>query len=130
MHQNRKGASRRNPASYFITGGTMEEKLSQLLGSLEYAELVKLQRDLSSGGLFFQGVIDKKVHEVETAHRKLCASCGKEMHVERDDLYTLVFGEKTIRKKASFCGIDCLENFTEVLKDHKMASMRAVNRRL
>jgi hypothetical protein len=108
----------------------MEEKLLHMLGALEYSDLLKIQRDLSSGGLFVQNVVDRKLRELETTHRKLCATCGKEMHVETDDVYTLVFGERTIKKKASFCGIDCLENFTDVLKDHNLASLRTTNRRL
>lgn len=108
----------------------MEEKIKKIIGALEYAELLQLQRDLDSGAFFMQQIVNQKVREIETISRKICATCGKDMHAEKDEMYTLLFGEKTIKKKASFCGIDCLENFTEILKDHRFASLRNINRRV
>jgi hypothetical protein len=102
----------------------MEDKLLQILSTLEYAEILRLKRDIDSGALLFQHVLNRKITELETSHRKHCAACGKDLQVERDDVYTLVFGEKTIRKKASFCGIDCLESFTTVIKDTKFEQFR------
>lgn len=108
----------------------MEEKITKILGTLDYSELIRIQKDLESGGLFLQQLVTQKVREVETTNRKFCASCGKDMQTEKDDIYTLLFGEKTMKKKASFCGIDCLESFTDMLKEHKTASLRTINRRL
>jgi hypothetical protein len=102
----------------------MEEKLQQLLNSLEYKDLLQLQRDLKSGALLTQHVVNKKLNEVETSHRSFCASCTKNMNVERDDVYTLVFGDKTIKKKASFCGLDCLHEFTKNIQADRVQQFK------
>jgi len=91
---------------------------------MEYQDLVKLKNEVNSGGYLLKNIVNKKVHEVETTHRKICASCGKEMNLEIDDPYTLLFGEKTIRKKASFCGMDCLHEFLGVIKFNKNKSLQ------
>jgi hypothetical protein len=97
----------------------MEERLQQLLNSLEYKDLLHLQRDLKSGALLTQHVVSKKLNEVETSHRSFCAGCTKNMNVEKDDVYTLVFGDRTVKKKASFCGLDCLHEFTKNIQEEK-----------
>lgn len=96
----------------------------KLLGSLEYSELNRLKRDLDSGALLMQHIVNSKINEVETSNRAFCAGCSSTISKGKDEIYTLVFGETTIKKKASFCGMDCLNNFIDVLRQDKEESMR------
>ncbi len=108
-------------------GIKMEEKIYALLQNLDYAELKKLERDLQSGAYIFKSAVKRKVFALENEHKKVCASCGKKLKLEIDDAYTLLFGEQTIRKKASFCGMDCLDEFTSFLKVQKQNSLMNSN---
>ncbi|MGM5483832.1 MAG: hypothetical protein ACQER9_02850 [Nanobdellota archaeon] len=102
----------------------MDEKITRLLGSLNYDELLRLQRDLSSGGLYLNHLVNKKIQEVETSGRSVCASCGCDFEESKTSPYTLVFGENTIKKKASFCGLDCMEDFLRDLRRDRVDVMR------
>lgn len=96
----------------------------KILGSLEYSELQRLKRDLDSGGLLTQHVVNSKINEVETSNRSFCASCTRSLVPDKNEIYTLVFGENTIKKKASFCGMDCLHDFLTVLRQDKEDLLR------
>lgn len=96
----------------------MEDKLTKMLGNLEYSELQKVKRDLDSGSLLIKHLVEKKIAEVETSDRSLCASCGSIMSKENSEIYTLLFGAQSVRKKASFCGTDCLHEFLGQLNDN------------
>ena len=95
----------------------MEDKLLKLLGSLDFTELQKVKRDLDSGSLLFKHIVNQKIAEVEHSDRHVCASCGAMMSKEKHEVYTLLFGAQSIRKKASFCGTDCLQDFLEDIRD-------------
>ena len=101
----------------------MKEKLSKMLDNLEYEDLLKLKVDSEMGSRFYQEAVTQKLDEVELQHRKVCASCGASMNAKHD-AYTLLFGEQTIRKKASFCGMDCLQEFLTVLNVTKVNSLK------
>jgi len=102
----------------------MEDKIKTMLGALSYNELMTLKRDVDSGALLLQHIVNSKVNELEHEHRKFCANCNKELSLNIDDVYTLVFGDKTIKKKATFCGTDCLNSFINILQDEKLDLMR------
>jgi len=88
----------------------MENKIKLLLDSMEYEDLLKLKDDLIVGSPIYKKLVFDKLQEIETSHRSVCASCGGKVN-SKSDAYTLLFGERTIRKKASFCGMDCLQEF-------------------
>ena len=102
----------------------MEEKVKKLLGALSYSELISLKRDVDSGSFLLQHMLNSKLNELEHSHRKFCANCNKQVSTEIDDVYTLVFGDKTIKKKATFCGTDCLNSFIQFLQDEKLNTLR------
>jgi hypothetical protein len=105
----------------------MEEIINKMLGIMEYKDLIKLKKEVNSGGYLLQNLVNQKLNAVENEHRKVCASCGKELNLSIDDPYTLLFGEKTIRKKASFCGLDCLHEFLGILNMNKFKSLQKEN---
>ncbi len=102
----------------------MEDKILKLFGNLEYAELHKLKRDLESGAYLMQHLVNKKITEVETKNRSFCAGCNSVLTPNKDDIYTLIFGETTIKKKASFCGTDCLNEFLLNIRRDKDEQLR------
>lgn len=101
----------------------MDDKLNRLLEGLEYGELLKLKKDLESGAYLMRHILNMKIHDVETKDRKICASCSKPLESGKEEIYTLLFGTN-IKKKASFCGMDCLHDFLIDVKQNKEALLR------
>ena len=97
----------------------MDYRLRDVIDSLDYNELVKMKKDLEYGGLHLKSFINKKIQEKESHHSKSCSVCSSELKENSVNNFTLVFGPEDFRKKASFCGIDCLEYFIKDLKDMK-----------
>jgi hypothetical protein len=101
----------------------MDDKLLRMLGGLEYNELQRLYKDLHSGAYLMKHLVAKKINDLETKDRPMCASCNKNIQSEREEVYTLLFGNN-IKKKASFCGMDCLNGFLEQIKRDKEDLLR------
>lgn len=88
----------------------------EFLGKLEQNDLEILERDLKEG--YLQKYIDRK-KEFFKIKDKLCPVCGNNV---KEDCFVLIWGEPSIRKKAHFCGKDCLEYFVNnnlKIKDKK-----------
>ena len=77
----------------------------EMLGKLDETELEILERDLKEGHL--QRYIERK-KEFFKIKDKFCPICGSTV---KEDCFVLIWGEPSIRKKAHFCGKDCLEYF-------------------
>ena len=80
-------------------------KFNKFLDELNQDELDVFEKDLKEG--YIQKYIERK-KEFFKLKDKVCPVCG---NMVEDDCFVLVFGEPSIRKKAHFCGIDCLEYF-------------------
>lgn len=80
-------------------------KINTFLDELDESELEIMEKDLKEG--YIQKYIDKK-KEFFKIKGKTCPVCG---NIVDDDCFVLVWGEPSIRKKAYFCGIDCLEYY-------------------
>ncbi|MFW5747080.1 MAG: hypothetical protein ACOCWQ_06040 [Nanoarchaeota archaeon] len=93
-----------------------EMKVRTMIHLLPHSELQKLARDLQSGGYHLKRLVDKRIQELETSDRGVCAFCGNPL-TKNEAPYTLMFGPQDFRKKASFCGIDCLEAFNRNLRN-------------
>ncbi|MEK6845289.1 MAG: hypothetical protein AABY26_00905, partial [Nanoarchaeota archaeon] len=89
------------------------------LGSLEHYELTALKQQIEKGKLDIVREIQEKVKEHEKQHAKDCATCSSILDPYNTNNYTIIFGPDDFRKKASFCGIDCLEYFLLNLKKIK-----------
>ena len=97
-----------------ILGGFMN-KLAKLINSLDSDDLKKIKKDLVEGNLL--KLVDDKLKKLGDFN-KVCPVCGTPT---KEDHITISFGEPGLRKKASFCGEDCLEYF---LRDMKKKNLK------
>ena len=94
-------------------------RFRQFLGSLEHYELNALKQQVEKGKLDIVKEINEKIKEHEKQHAKDCATCSNSLDPYNTNNYTIMFGQEDFKKKASFCGIDCLEYFLSNLKKIK-----------
>ena len=94
-------------------------RFKEFLDSLEHYELVKLKQDIEKGNINLAKAIQNKIKELEKQHATTCATCSNTLDPYNTNNYTLIFGPDDFRKKASFCGLDCLEYFLIKLKQIK-----------
>ncbi len=93
-----------------------KKSLREVLGSLEYVELINLQKDLYNGGTGIRQMISNKIKEISSLESRNCATCGAQINLRVENEFTLIFGTTQTKKRASFCAIDCMEYFTTSLK--------------
>jgi spore cortex formation protein SpoVR/YcgB (stage V sporulation) len=82
-------------------------RVSKFLDELNDEELYEFEKDMKSGTL--QKFIEQK-KEYFRIKDKTCATCGNAVN---EDCLVLIYGDPriSIRKKAHFCGTDCMEYF-------------------
>ena len=97
----------------------MKYQLKDVIDAMEFDELVRMRRDLKSGGITIRKMINSKIREHQIRHKMFCTTCSSQINLNNVNNYTLVFGPHDFRKKASFCGLDCLEYFMNELKNVK-----------
>ncbi|MFA5796926.1 MAG: hypothetical protein WC916_02735 [Candidatus Woesearchaeota archaeon] len=86
-------------------------KFDEYINNMNEDELLIFEKDLREG--YIQKYLDRK-KEFYKIKGKQCPVCDN--HVE-EDCFVFIWGEPSLRKKAHFCGIDCLEYFiTNVIK--------------
>ena len=61
--------------------------------------------------------INKKIDNLEFKSKK-CVVCGRDIE-DVDEPFVLYFGKKGFRKRAFFCGIDCLSYFLNQYRELK-----------
>lgn len=89
-------------------------KLAGIINSMNYKELQLLEKDLYEGNLANLVKKRKQVYG-SLMESKACPTCGNE-NKENEAQFTLIFGPKDFKKKASFCGRDCLCFFVKKIK--------------
>ena len=94
----------------------MSKKVSEIVAMLNYEELVDLQRDLFGGGTTIKQVVNNRIKEVNESQTRVCATCGNTVNLSLNHEYTLIFGPKDLKKRGTFCAVDCLEYFFVQLK--------------
>lgn len=99
----------------------MKKRFGELIDYVEYEDLLKLKNDIEDGGFHLKKLVEKKIKEHNTKHDQQCAVCSNILDTYSINNYTLVFGPEDFKKKASFCGIDCLGYFLTNLKKMKEA---------
>ena len=90
--------------------------LVRIINSLDYKELKAIQKDLAEGNM--GKLIAERISNIEKSARfddKVCPTCGNKIN-EEEARFTLIFGHAGFKKKASFCGHDCLTFFIDKLK--------------
>ena len=100
-------------------------RLSRFLSTLEHYELVKLKQDMENGNLDVEKEVQENIKEIEKKHSKFCTTCSNTLNLYNTNNYTIIFGPEDFRKKASFCGLDCLEYFLIKLKQMKKENKNA-----
>ena len=97
----------------------MSRRFKEAVDILDYNELMRFISDLDSGAITLKKLLEEKIKSKLKEHEKICATCSSELNFYRTSNYTLIFGPDDFKKKASFCGLDCLEYFTTKLKELK-----------
>ena len=100
-------------------------RLSRFLSSLEHYELIKLKHEMENGNLDVEKEVQENIKEIEKKHSKFCTTCSNTLNLYNTNNYTIIFGPEDFRKKASFCGLDCLEYFLIKLKQMKKENKNA-----
>ncbi len=87
-------------------------RLLTLIDSMNYKDLKALEKDLYEGNI--GKLIKKNLEQHEyTLSSKNCATCGTQL---KEPSYTLEFGRNDFKKRAVFCGLDCLSFFVAKLE--------------
>ena len=102
----------------------------KFLSSLEHYELIKLKKEIEKGNLDVEKEIQEYIKDHEKKHKKCCTTCSNTLDYYNINNYTIIFGPEDFRKKASFCGLDCLEYFIIKLKQIKKGGINANRRNL
>ena len=97
----------------------MARRFEEMFDILEYDELLRMKSDVDSGSVGVKKLIEEKIKRKLREHDKSCSACSGDLKFYSTSNYTLVFGPDDFKKKASFCGIDCLEYFIIHLKNRK-----------
>lgn len=91
-------------------------KLNDVISSLNYEDLKKIEKDLNEGHI--SKLISAKLKKMDQ-NKKVCPVCYKDIP-EGEEAFTLMFGPSDFRKKASFCALDCLEFFISQIKEKEI----------
>jgi hypothetical protein len=86
-------------------------KLASIIDNLNYKDLKALEKDLYEGNI--GRLIKKNLSQLEENFpEKTCPVCGSSI---KTPAYVLEFGPDDFRKRANFCGLDCLSFFVTKL---------------
>lgn len=97
----------------------MSRKFEDVFDVLDYEELMRFKNDFDSGAITIKKLLEEKIKKRLKEHEKDCAVCSNRLDFYKTNNYTILFGPDDFKKKASFCGLDCLEYFIIKLKDMK-----------
>ncbi|MFC1752405.1 hypothetical protein ACFL96_03310 [Thermoproteota archaeon] len=104
-------------------------KIDDVIEQLDLGELIKVRKDLQKGGGKICGIVDSKIKKELRKHSSYCCVCNSKVDPYSVSNFTLVFGPEDMKKKATFCAIDCLEYFIGNLKDFWSAESQAFIKR-
>ena len=109
----------------FFFGDKMHnnKRLRDVIDKIDYYELLKIKKDLKEGGKHLLDFIESEISRRNVHHHVNCAVCGIEINPKSTETSTLVFGPVDFRKKATFCGKDCLNYFIKTMDSRKQSSV-------
>ena len=90
-------------------------KLNNIISSMNYGELKAIEKDLYEGNIA-RLIKHRKSGFEHLFSEKICPTCGNSIK-ENEAPFKLVFGPADFKKKASFCGLDCLSFFVKKLEN-------------
>ena len=97
----------------------MKKRLRDVIDLVDYHDLVRMKKDISEGGVHINKLLESKIKEHQKGHEAVCSVCASDIDPSSVNSYTLIFGPDDFKKKATFCGVDCLQYFLEHLKKIK-----------
>ena len=97
----------------------MARRFEEVIDVLDYNELMRFKNDLDSGAIGLKRTIQENIKKRLKEHEKACATCSGDINFYKANNYTIIFGPDDFKKKATFCGLDCLGYFITKLKDMK-----------
>ena len=97
----------------------MSRRFEEVIDILDYNELMRFKNDIDTGAITLKRILEEKIKKKLKEHEKIYTTCSNNLNFYNTSNYTLVFGPDDFRKKASFCGLDCLEYFIIKLKSIK-----------
>ena len=97
----------------------MAKRFEDMMDVLDYNELMRFKTDFDSGAITLKKLLEEKIKSKLKEHEKICATCSNTLNFYKTNNYTLIFGPDDFKKKASFCGLDCLEYFIIKMKEMK-----------
>lgn len=95
----------------------MLEKINEEIQDWEYHELKELQKEFKNGSQALSKIVSKKIKEYESETGNICPVCNSIINNTKPESFTLIFGPDNLKKKASFCALDCLQYFISRLKE-------------
>ena len=97
----------------------MARRFEEVIDMLDYNELMRFKNDLDSGAITLKRHLQENIKKRLKEHEKVCATCSSDINFYKSNNYTIIFGPDDFKKKATFCGLDCLGYFVIKLKDIK-----------
>lgn len=95
----------------------MKRRFAEVVEMIDFNELVNMKKDIDKGGMEIERVITQKIKEELKKHNIYCTTCNTKINPYSTSNFTLIFGPEDLKKKATFCALDCMEYFIENLKD-------------
>ncbi|MFT4302981.1 MAG: hypothetical protein ACMXYG_00300 [Candidatus Woesearchaeota archaeon] len=101
----------------------MDKRLRDVIDSIDYYELLKIKKDLENGGYYLKSFINNEIENRQKQHSIYCSSCGNHIEPNNPNSQTLIFGPHDFKKKATFCGKDCLSYFLSRTEEMKKGNI-------
>jgi len=95
----------------------MKKRFTEVVEMIDFNELVNMKRDIDKGGMEINQVLTQKIKEELKKHNVYCSICNVKIDPYSTSNFTLIFGPEDLKKKATFCALDCMEYFLKNLKD-------------
>ncbi|PIN85905.1 hypothetical protein COV19_07480 [Candidatus Woesearchaeota archaeon CG10_big_fil_rev_8_21_14_0_10_44_13] len=95
----------------------MKKRFTEVVEMIDFNELVNMKRDIDKGGMEINQVLTQKIKEELKKHNVYCSICNAKIDPYSTSNFTLIFGPEDLKKKATFCALDCMEYFLKNLKD-------------
>lgn len=95
----------------------MKRRFAEVVEMIDFNELVNMKRDIDKGGMEMNSIISQKIKEELKKHNVYCSICNSKIDPYSTCNFTLIFGPEDLKKKATFCALDCMEYFLKNLKD-------------
>ena len=92
------------------------KRLREVIGLLEYEELLRVKDDLNKGGDGIRILVENRMKDEIKKQNQFCKVCASKIEPESTTKFTLTFGPEELKRTVSFCAMDCLEYFISEIK--------------